>query len=203
MPKPIGQPPLQMPKHQQPFNPHQQPNYPPRLYPSNLDPSLSSQINSQLSNQISNQLSSQLNQQPQAKGGHPNQFQILDTQPRQPFSYNLNQPVPAFLNQRVHPAELSSLESVQLIQPKPVPTIPSLPNMLNPNLINLTRYPARNLAELQPPQNPPLPAKNQWSNSDSDCPPKAPPRRKVNSIVPITCSYPFDHFDHLKPIAIE
>lgn len=114
-------------------------------------------------------------------------YQISDSQPKQPFSYNLNQPVPAFLNQRVHPAEMNNLDmNSVLIQPKPVPTIPqmpSLPNMMNPNLMmNLnSRYSNKNLIDNQA-QLPPLPNKNsnQWSNPNTnpDCPPKAPPRRK-------------------------
>lgn len=161
MPKQLNQ---QQVLKQQQFNQQQ------RIYPSNLDPSLSNQFNNQLANQIN-----------QSKA-HQNQFQISDTQPRQPFCYNLNQPVPALLNQRIHPAEMNNLDSNNfLIQPKPVPTVPQMPNLMSANLMNTNRYvSSRNSTAEQ--SNPPiLPAKTntQWANSvNPDCPPKAPPRRK-------------------------
>ena len=138
----------------------QQASYQQRHYPSssNVDPSINHQVNNQ-------------------SKSYQNQFQISDVQPRQPFSYNLNQPVPAFLNQRIHSAEMNNLD-MNLIQPKPVPTIPQMPiNLMNPNLlISNSRYSSRNVE-----QQPPLPAKNnnpQWCTNNLDCPPKAPPRRK-------------------------
>jgi len=154
---------------QQQYHNIQQANYPQQRLLPNMDPSI-------MNNQVANQ---------QSKG-----YQISDSQPRQPFSYNLSQPMPAFLNQRIHPSEMNNLDMSNLIQPKPVPTIaqmPSLPNMMNPNLLmNMTsRYTNKNLTDQT--QLPPLPNKtststatsntNQWSNPNTDCPPKAPPRR--------------------------
>lgn len=138
-------------------------NQQPRTFHSKMDsvdPSM---------NLMNNQLNSHQPKQQQ------NQFQILDTQPRQPFSYNLSQPMPAFLNQRIHPAELNNHDmNAGLIQPKPIPQIPSLPNLMTANLI---RFPNKNEVPSlhQTAQNQPLPAKNMWSNSN---PPNCPPKGK-------------------------
>ena len=168
----------------QQFNHLQQPqqqnyNQQQRIH-SNIDLTMN-MMNNQLNNQINNhQFNNPINP---INNQNKNQFNILDSQPRQPFSYNLNQPIPAFLNQRIHPAEMNNQNNLDLnnvlIQPKPVPQIQQMPinNLMNVNLVN--RYANQNKPNITDnQQNPPLPAKNMWSNQANNEPPKAPPRRK-------------------------